>query len=214
MKTFSLSQIWLILVFIGVSATASNAGVSTRSDDKSPVFIQNKGQWPEEVLYLTKLNGLNAWITTSGVTYDHFTIIRKNNPAGFRNLPPHEREQAELENISVKGHVVRMTLLNVNHEAPSAGLDCRQGYHNYFIGNDPSRWASYVPLYGRVEHNKIYDGISVEYYFDQGQLRYDYHLAPGADAGQIHIKPEGTDGWHINPAGELLIETSLGTVCH
>jgi len=43
MKTFSLSQIWLILVFIGVSATASNAGESARSDTKSPVFIQNKG---------------------------------------------------------------------------------------------------------------------------------------------------------------------------
>jgi len=214
MKTFSNFILTLILIIAQVTICASNGNEPVRSMANVSTFIENKGQWPKEVLYLTKLNGLNAWITTSGVTYDHFTVISHNNPDEFRALPPHEREQAERENISIKGHVVRMTLQNARSTVQASGQDCQTSYHNYFIGNDPAKWASNVQLYGEIELNGVYDGISVKYYFDQGQLRYDYHLAPGADAGQIRIKPEGTDGWQINPAGELLIETSLGTVCH
>jgi hypothetical protein len=214
MKTLSIFTLSLMLIIAQVTIYASNGNEPVRSKADVSTFIENKGQWPEEVLYLTKLNGLNAWITTSGVTYDHFTIIRQKNPDEFRTLPPHEREQAERENISIKGHVVRITLENARRTVQASGQDCQTSYHNYFIGNDPAKWASNVQLYGEIELNGVYDGISVKYYIDQGQLRYDYHLAPGADAGQIRIKPEGTDGWHINPAGELLIETSLGTVCH
>jgi hypothetical protein len=159
MKTFSNFILTLILIIAQVPIYASNGNEPVQSKTNVPTFIENKGQWPEEVLYLTKLNGLNAWITTSGVTYDHFTIIRQNNPDEFRTLPPHEREQAERENISIKGHVVRMTLENARSTVQASGQDCQTSYHNYFIGNDPSKWASNVQLYGEIELNGVYNAI-------------------------------------------------------
>lgn len=35
-------------------------------------FIENKGQWPSEVLYLTQMGGLNTWITTNGMLYEFY----------------------------------------------------------------------------------------------------------------------------------------------
>ena len=203
----------LILILTLVSATASN-GLQTQSNANAPTFIENKGQWPEEVLYLANLSGMNAWITTTGVTYDHFTVTRQNNPQEFRFLPPHERREKEGDGISIQGHVVRMTMLNVNCKAQASNQDHQSCYHNYFISNDPSKWASNVQLFGQVGLAEIYEGIAVKYYFDQGQLRYDYLLAPGADIGQLRFQLEGADGWQIAQSGELLIETSLGKVSH
>ena len=39
-------------------------------------FIENKGQWPDEVKFLAKINGLNAWITDKFIVY-FFTNLRK-----------------------------------------------------------------------------------------------------------------------------------------
>ena len=37
-------------------------------------FIENKGQWPAEVLYLARLGGMEVWITKWGVSYDFYRI--------------------------------------------------------------------------------------------------------------------------------------------
>lgn len=37
-------------------------------------FIENKGQWPSEVLFLARLGGMEVWITKWGVSYDFYRI--------------------------------------------------------------------------------------------------------------------------------------------
>ena len=37
-------------------------------------FIENKGRWPSEVLYLARLGGMEVWITKWGVSYDFYRI--------------------------------------------------------------------------------------------------------------------------------------------
>ncbi|MEM2137337.1 MAG: hypothetical protein QXI93_05215, partial [Candidatus Methanomethylicia archaeon] len=41
-------------------------------------FIENKGQWHEDVLYLCRLGGLDAWITKYGVNYTFYRIEQDN----------------------------------------------------------------------------------------------------------------------------------------
>jgi hypothetical protein len=198
-----------------VTATAgfnSQANVSTSSN--THFFIENKGQWPDEVRYLASIAGMNAWITNNGVVYDHFITERNYDPAGLVHLPLHERRKAEMENTIRKGHVVKMNLKGSNRNAMSDGANKKSGYYNYFKGNDPEKWASYVPLYGQIEIHEVYEGIKVKYYFDGGLLRYDFHVQPGADLNQIRFSLSGQDALKINEHGELVIETSLGDVTH
>ncbi len=60
--------------------------------------------------------------------------------------------------------------------------------------------------FGRVRYSEVYEGIDVEYYGNQKQLEYDFHLEPGADHRQIGMKFEGADSIKIEQeTGDLLI---------
>lgn len=214
MKNFPHFRLTVILVLFWIPMFTSGVIQPRQNDSNEMHFIENKGQWPSEVLFLTRLNGLNAWITKSGVTYDHFRITRIQDRKNFAHLPPHEKEQAESNNYSMQGHVLRIAFINANEKPSAQGDNRRTTVHNYFRGNDPGKWATGVSLFGQVEIYSIFEGISVKYYFDKGNLRYDYHVLPGADVRNLRFRLEGADEWQVNEAGELEIGTSLGVVNH
>ena len=211
-KNLPLAFTTFIIALIAFVNIPANAG--TANGPNKQFFIENKGQWPDEVLYLACIAGMNAWITNNGVVYDHFIIERNYEPSGLLSLPVHERRMAEMENTTIRGHVVKMSLEGTGRNAASAGIDKKPGYYNYFKGNDPEKWASYVPLYGKIEIHEVYEGINVKYYFDGGLLRYDFHVKAGSDINQIRFSLEGQEAWDINKNGELVYETRLGEVTH
>jgi len=175
-------------------------------------FIENKGQWPSEVKYLAKIGGMNAWITNSGVVYDYYQVHRNYTQQQLEKLTPDKKTKFEQDNTSIKGHVVKMQLVDVNVNAASTADNRQEGYYNYFLGNDQTKWASNVPLYGNVVINEIYPNIDVKYYFDGKNIRYDYIVKPGADISKLKMKFEGQESVRINESGELVIKTSLGEV--
>ncbi|MCO6496667.1 MAG: PKD domain-containing protein [Chitinophagaceae bacterium] len=83
-------------------------------------------------------------------------------------------------------------------------------YNNYFIGDDPSKWASNVKIYQAVTYKNIYPGIDIRYFVDAGMnLKYDFIVYPGANPGNIALRYSGTDAISIKNK-ELEITTSLG----
>jgi gliding motility-associated-like protein len=184
------------------------------NSNKSQFFIENKGQWPKQVKFLARLGGMNAWITDSGVVYDYYRIDRNYSPDSLMRIPLHEKNEFERTHTSCKGQVVRMDYNGINLNAEKQGIDKREAYYNYFIGNDSTKWASFVGLYGEVLVKDAYSGIDIRYYFDSGQIRYDYLVKPGADISQINFRLTGADALAVNENGELYIKTSLGEVKH
>jgi hypothetical protein len=86
--------------------------------------------------------------------------------------------------------VVRLRLLGANPAAKVTGLDELPGQSNYFIGNDPNKWHSHVPTYGRVMFENIYPGVNLVYYGNpsaDGQLEYDFVIKPGGDPRAIKL---------------------------
>lgn len=159
-------------------------------------FIENKGQWSSEVRYMTRLHGMNVWLTDGGFVYD---FHRRN------------------EDSSVSGHIVRMkfaggTEYGGKRHIPSHGEEKQTAYYNYFLGNDRSKWASNVPLYGAVRLEEVYPGIAARAYFEEGQMRYDMIVAPHADASKIALEFDGADGLRVNGDGDLVLQTSVGDV--
>jgi len=184
------------------------------NSNKSQFFIENKGQWPRQVKFLARLGGMNCWITDSGVVYDYYRIDRNYSPDSVMMLLPHEKDEFERTHTSCTGHVVKMDYEGINVKAEKQGIDKRETYYNYFIGNDSTKWASFVGLYGEVLVKDAFAGIDIRYYFDSGQIRYDYLIKPRADISQIKFRLTGADALAINESGELIIQTSLGEVKH
>ena len=74
-----------------------------------------------------------------------------------------------------------MRLSGGSHVPALMGQDELPGKSNYFIGNDPSQWRTGVANFGRVAAKGVYPGIDLVYHGNQGQLEYDFDVAPQAD---------------------------------
>lgn len=181
------------------------------------VFIENKGQWDMRARFLLRSPGMDLWITDNGVVYDlrHVEPIDNNTSLPMsRVLGSTNDESTALQQpeLKVTSTPVFITYEGASRKASAAGTGELPHYHNYYIGNDRSKWASHVPLYTDASVRGLYDGIDAVFYLDNGRPRYDLVVAPGADPAKIRMKIEGATNVTIAPNGALRIATSLGVV--
>ncbi len=96
---------------------------------------------------------------------------------------------------------VRMTFENSNASAPFAGLEHSLHPTNSFRGRTYRR----IENFARLRRTGIYPGIDVLYYSRNGELEYDFEIAPRADPAQIALRIEGADSTRLNPQGDLIL---------
>ena len=107
---------------------------------------------------------------------------------------------------------VRMKLAGSTCSAGPVAEDALPGTTNYFIGNDPAKWRTRIPTYAQVRYRSIYRGIDLVYYGSQGQLEYDFVVAPGADPRQVRLQFAKAQGLQLRADGDLALATSGGTL--
>jgi Beta-propeller repeat len=77
------------------------------------------------------------------------------------------------------------------------------GVVNDLRGDDPRRWRTDIPTFGRVRYAGVYPGIDLDYHGTSGTLEYDFRLAPGADPGRIAVDFHGAP-LRLTRAGALV----------
>ena len=77
--------------------------------------------------------------------------------------------------------VVRMDLLGANPDPTIQPQDKLPGITNYLMGSTRTKWPTNLPTYAKTRSRNVYPGIDLVYYGTQGQLEYDFVLAPRAD---------------------------------
>ncbi len=118
----------------------------------------------------------------------------------------------KIQASSRDAYAVSMALDGANQNATVVGTDELPGKSNYFIGNDPRKWHRNVPQFARVRYQNVYPGIDLVYYGRQGQLEYDFEVAPGVDAKQVSLRFRGSDQLSIDADGNLVLGTDAGNV--
>lgn len=102
--------------------------------------------------------------------------------------------------------VVRIGLKGAARAPQIIGVDRMAARSNYFIGNDPKKWRTDVPNYAKVELKDVYPGIDLIYHGSaQGQLEYDFRLAPGADPNAIRLSFRGAGKLALDKQGDLIV---------
>ncbi|MDW8347507.1 MAG: SBBP repeat-containing protein [Bacteroidia bacterium] len=175
-------------------------------------FIENKGQWHDDVLYLCRMGGLDAWITKYGVNYTFYKIERDKTAEFSRADMPKSKFDHDPENEILLGHRVLFELENHNPNPVREGKMQLEGYYNYFIGNDETKHATYVGLYKEAVVKNVYEGIDIRYYFDKGNLRYDFVVQPYADISQIKFKLRGQYSAYTKGESQLCFATRFGEI--
>ena len=206
MKKQLLRAHWiLLLTFLSISAFGQpQAHFAHNHDHESkPLFIENKNQWHENVEYKTGFNGsVNLFLEKTGFTY----VL--SNPEDLQQI--HDlalKDRKKLNDLVIRNHAYKVHFLGAND--PTLSSEHPQTfYHNYFLGNDKSKWSSRVQLFEEVTYENLYDQIDLIAYSQDGHFKYDFVVNPGANVSDLKLKYEGADGLKLI-YGDLNIETSI-----
>jgi hypothetical protein len=187
----------------GSSPAATNQAAAANAFRLPLDFEANLGQSDPQVRFLTRGPGYTLFLTATE------TVMVLPKPV----TPPAMATATAAGSSAPEASVLRMQLVGANPNAVVVGQQELPGKSNYFLGNDPSRWVTNVPHYGRVTYQDIYPGIDLVYYgSQQRQLEYDWVVAPGADPGAIRLAYQGAEGLRLDAAGNLLVATGSGEV--
>ena len=161
-------------------------------------FEANQGQVDPQVKYLARGNGYKLYLASSEAI---FTVHKQGGDSEVRRMTM-DRTSAESKVKSMlrrraqqnsKGAVaaVHMHMLGANPEARLAAEDPQSAKVNYFIGRDPSKWHSDIPLFGQVSYRNLYPGIDLAFHGSGKQLEFDYPVSPGADRKSNRFRISG-----------------------
>ena len=105
---------------------------------------------------------------------------------------------------SAQPAAVRLQFVGADPDTRVVGQEQLPGVVNYFLGNDPAKWKTNVPTFGRLAYEELYPGIDLVYNGGDGVLKGTYLVAPGANPGNILWRYEGASRVELSK-DELLI---------
>jgi hypothetical protein len=109
------------------------------------------------------------------------------------------------------GPPLRMRLAGAQ-EAKLAGEGLLPAKSHYFLGSDPARWQEDVPSYEQVRYDAVYPGIDLVFYGHEGELEYDFLMAPGADPRRVAMDLSGVTAMRVDREGNLVLTTGGGPI--
>lgn len=177
-------------------------------------FTENKGQWDSRVLFQTTTGNGAMFLSSGGYT------ILQHHPEDYKEYAAyyhgHATEGSPASAIqkrklppSLRSHAYRVQFIGSSPNPEVVREKVVPGYNNYFIGHDPSKWASGCRSYQAVTLKNMYPGIDLRYYILGEQLKYDLIVHAGADWSRIRLRYEGAESLFIQDR-ELIIKTSVG----
>lgn len=170
-------------------------------------YVANQGQWEESVVYKASFPSSAMFLQRDGVTWTRMQDDAPDLVHAYIQWTPEEQAA-----FTLRGHAWRMRFVKANPAASISGEDRRTEYHNYFIGDDPARWASAVPVFEGVHYADLWPGIDLRWHSDQSQVKYDLMIAAGAHEDRIAFDYEGLDDIQVTREGNLMMRTSVGDV--
>jgi hypothetical protein len=186
-KSDSRRNIYGMLTLLLLSSSplsAQSKPVTEKLYSKLPLsFEENRGQVDPRFRFLSHGDGYSLLLTESEAVLA---------------LSSGKRDVDEAD-------VVRMQLTGRRSRANIFGTEELPGKANYFIGNDPAKWHTNLPTYGKISCKGLYPGVDVIYYGNQQQLEYDFVVAPGADPKQVKLHFAGATTVKVDGDSDLVV---------
>lgn len=104
-------------------------------------YIENNGQWEENILYKSSFKNGFAYVEKDGIVF----VINEE-----KATCNHEHKSQEHSNDLIKKHAFKLELINANKGIRIKGEGKSINYYNFFIGNDLSKHRSNVHDYKKL----------------------------------------------------------------
>ncbi len=197
-------------------------------------FIENKGQWNSHVTFMGDIGIGSFFLEKQGFTVllnntedlkkihneGHgggngsggglIDIVKKTaGTSGNQRTATAIPAPATGNPIVLHSHAYRVSFVGAASDVQIIPEKMQESYNNYFLGKDPAAWVGGCRIFKGVTYKNMYPGIDVRYYAENGTLKYDIVVSPGANTEDIVMKYEGADKLSIRN-NQLYIKTSVG----
>jgi hypothetical protein len=174
------------------------------SNQPKKILLENKGQWPEGVLFSSSLRGGKLWVQQNKFIY-HLQDYSSMQKA-------HAMRDENFKGEDIKETLVHLNFLGSNKVTDIVKNGKSKEYYNYFKGNDQRKWASDVHSYESVTLKEFYDKTDLFVTGNEFEAKYELILKPGADPSKIKLNYAGQDKITIDEKQNLVISTSVGKI--
>jgi Beta-propeller repeat len=168
----------------------STAALETTYSKLPMSFERNAGQSRSGVDFIARGSGYSVLLASS----EAVLVVKTHKPL--------DRDESVA--------TIHMALVGSAPARGVVGEDELPGKANYFVGHDPGQWHRDVPTFAKVRYSRVYPGIDVVYYGNQGRLEYDFIVSPGADPSAIVLGLSGAAA-EINKDGDLVLALAGAT---
>src|ERR1700721_3088229 len=202
-----------IALGISASASAQQQQPLAHAYANLPMnFEQNMGQADGQAQFISHGKGYTLFLSPDQAIFEfHAVTFPKTDRLNEKKLGKRFFAERAMKSTR-KTEVVRMKLNGANPGARIVGVDRLSGSANYFVGSNPSKWRTSVPLFAKVQSSEVLPGIDLVYYGNEKRLEYDFVVKPGADPNSISLGFEGIQGTSIDSTGNLSMTNEIGSI--
>ncbi len=175
-------------------------------------FVENKGQTHPNVAYEAGLPEGKIFLENNRWTFHFVDHPAAHIHAHTAGTDEHKHEHGEHDHQEhknrIRGHAYHINFVGANPEPSLEPHQRAEHYHNYFRGNDPSKWVGHVPLYSQVKYCELYENIDLDVYSQGISFKYDFIVHPEGNPQDIMMLYEGVDKVFLKDK-DLFIQTSV-----
>lgn len=174
------------------------------SKNKGQLLLENKGQWPEGVLFRSNMPGGKLWVQ------QHKLIFHLQDYSTMHKL--HAMAEPNYKGQDVSQTLVHLNFRGSNEVVNIEKKDPSSSYFNFFKGNDQKKWTSEVYSYSEAILMNFYQGIDFKISGINNEVKYEFIVQKNSDPSQIILDYSGQKKIQIDTKGNLILETELGKV--
>jgi len=185
---------------------------------QSVSFTENKGQvygfdgLPHpEVKFVFQQGSTKIFLLEKGIAYQ---FTKTHYPEGYQELMRDKKGIKDFEQVRNLKKQIRtetfrmdMTLVGANNQAEITSEGKSIDYTNFYNRN-----VLNVHQYNKITYHEIYPGIDWVIYTNNGEIKYDFVVHPGAKPSLIKMEFTHQEELKLNADGSFTLKNILGSV--
>ncbi len=219
---YSMRKHFLIIILLSIIAW------NTMAQESNIFFIENKNQWPENVLFRSQLYGGYVFLEKNSLTYYFIDSENLQHRHGTYSTTEEDlqksldafiekNEQPEVVHedkvpTTFKAHAYKVSFANMNSRTKIYGNNSTPYTENYIKGSDQKKWAINVRSFNDVLYENLYRNIDLHVYGSATSLKYDFVVKPGGNPQKIMLQYSDVPSMSVRQNGALAITTSVNEV--
>lgn len=170
--------------------------------ESSILFVENVGQFDARARFQVRGAGVALWLTEDAL----WLTVTEPHPSSrlSDSVSQGERE-------GVRAVHLRLSFVGANPRPRLEPFGRRDVRVDYYLGNDPARWHTNVPVWSGVRYRDLYPGVDVEIAGEGDRWTWRVVTKDATRARNIRLQVNGAESADV-AEGALRLNTAVGQI--